>query len=161
MLNNLAPHSRVWIYQANRKLTDSEISQIKNEMTAFIREWASHGNELFGEFEIIEPFFLIVGADEKKCPTSGCSLDSLTRQVKAIGEKINVDFFNRLNIAVINKSGEMELIDMMEFKARAQRDEITSQTIVFNNLIETKAELEENWKTKAADSWHKNLFEII
>lgn len=160
MLNQLAPHSRVWIFQADRSLTDAECNTIRQEMDEFISKWASHGNDLYGQAEVAENFFLIVGVDEKRSPTSGCSLDALNRKVKETGTALGVDFFNRLNIAVEADHG-INLLNMGQFKELARRDEITGQTTVYNNLIENVGELRENWKTTVSQSWHRNLMEIL
>ena len=40
-------------------------------------------------------------------------------------------------------------LSIPEFKKVVKAD-----TVVFNNLVTTKADLEENWKTVAGNSWH-------
>jgi hypothetical protein len=161
MLEKLAPHSRVWIYQATRFLTPDEIQKINNSMQQFIPTWASHGNELYGDFLVADSLFLIVGADEQKSPTSGCSIDTLNRHVKKLGDELQVEFFDRLRVAFYNAEGTLTVLPMHEFKALMKKDEVTGSTVVFNNLIETKADLETKWKSSVKNSWHKNLLEII
>ncbi|MFT4602439.1 MAG: hypothetical protein ACI857_002625 [Arenicella sp.] len=158
---NLAPHSRVWVYQSNKFLSEEEQSTITSEMTEFVQAWASHGNELYGDFSIQNDLFLMVGADESKSPTSGCSLDSLTRKVQELGVKLNIDFFNRLNIAYEDPSTKINLVSLGEFKNLMSSDTITGQTTVYNNLIETVADLDENWRCKVKDSWHTNIIQIL
>jgi hypothetical protein len=158
---NLAPHSRLWIYQANKFLTEEEQKTISEEISEFIKGWASHGNELYGDFSIQNDLFLMVGADESKSPTSGCSIDSLTRKVQEIGDKMKIDFFNRLNIAYEDPSTKIHLVSLGEFKNLMSSDTITGQTTVYNNLVETVADLDENWRTKVKDSWHTNILQIL
>ncbi len=160
MLENLADHSRIWVFQSERKLTQEEENFIHDVLTDFIKGWASHGDDVFGGFNISHSLFVVAGADERKTALGGCSIDSLHGIMKELGKKLNIDFFNRLNIACMNADGEVELLNMAEFKSRAKKDEITGQTIVFNNLIETKADLSDKWKTSVKNSWHKNLLEI-
>ena len=158
---NLAPNSRVWIYQANKFLSAEEQEKISTEMKLFVQGWASHGNELYGDCTVESDLFLMVGADEFKSPTSGCSLDALTRKVKALGDELSIDFFNRLNIAYEDASTKIHLVSLEEFKNLMRSDDITEQTIVYNNLIETVAELDENWRTKVKNSWHNNILQIL
>ena len=157
---NLAPHARVWVYQADRKITDEEKTQLENEMKVFISQWASHGNELYGDFKVEMEYFLVIGADESKSPTSGCSIDALTRKVKELGEELKIDFFNRMIIAYEDEATDIHLIGMGDFKKLMQKDLITSQTTVYNNLIETVADLDDKWRTKVEHSWHQNLLMI-
>lgn len=161
MLDSLAPHSRVWIFQSDRKLNVDEVNHIQIKMSEFIPTWASHGNDLYGEFSINENFFIIVGVDEKRSPTSGCSIDTLTRVIKQLGEELKIDFFNRLNITYLNSANEIELVDMGTFKNLMKKDIVGQGTWVFNNLIENKEELETKWKSRVKDSWHKNLLQIL
>ena len=37
---------------------------------------------------------------------------------------------------------------------------VSAQTIVFNNLVNTKIEYEENWEVPLEDSWHNRFFII-
>lgn len=161
MLDKLAPHSRVWIYQASRFFTPDEAQKIAASMQQFIPGWASHGNELYGDFLVTDSLFLIVGADEKKSPTSGCSIDTLNRHVKKLGDALSIEFFDRLRVAFYDKNNTLHVLPLHEFKALMKKDEVTGSTRVFNNLIETKADLETKWKSSVKDSWHKNLLEIL
>ena len=157
MLNTLPNNAKVFIFQANRQLTSTDITVINDKMKSFLSSWAAHGKELTTEYTIQNNLFLIVGSDEDKVVTSGCSKDSLTHAIHFIGEKLNIDFFNRLNIAYKTKSGNFELASMIDFKKMIEKDEITQNTIVVNNLIETKADLLNCWQVEVENSWHKTL----
>ena len=159
-LTYLAAHSRVWIFQADRFLNEKEIQLVNTTMNDFIPNWASHGNELFGGFELKNALFLIVGVDEEQSPASGCSIDSLTRVVKELGARLNVDFFNRLNIAYLSALGKLELVSMSTFKQLIQAGEVNENTLVFNNLVQNRGELNERWQTQVKNSWHSNLFQL-
>ena len=51
-LQDLAPTSRIWVYQTNRFLTDEEVNWVNRNMENFMPQWAAHGKQLFGAFEI-------------------------------------------------------------------------------------------------------------
>jgi hypothetical protein len=161
ILTKLAPHSRVWIYQANRFLTEAEQLSIEKAMQEFVPKWASHGNELYGDFALSDSLFLVVGADEQKSPTSGCSIDSLNRHIQQIGQQLNVDFFNRLQIAYVDAGGQLKLLPMSDFKVMIKNNVVTADTPVFNNLVLNKAELDSGWRTTIGSSWHKNLLDLV
>lgn len=158
---DLAPHSRVWIFQANRFLSDEEVDALNKEMTPFIQGWASHGNDLYGAHKVEYNLFLIVAVDEQRAPASGCSIDKLMQKVQTLNQQFGVDFLDRLTIAYEDASTKIHLAHMGEFKTLMASDKVTSQTTVYNNLIETVGELETNWRTKVQNSWHKNLLQII
>lgn len=158
---NLAPHSRVWIFQADRFLNEVEVKAIKKDMGEFMQTWAAHGKDIFGDFALEYDLFLIIGADEQRAPASGCSIDTLMRKVQDLGNTFNVNFLNRLLIAYEDPSTKIHLVTMEHFKQLMSKDEVTGQTTVYNNLVENVAELNEKWRTKVANSWHKNLLQVI
>ena len=49
---NLPDNSRVWVYQANRELTQEEIEYISAKALLFIDNWTRHGDDLKGSFTI-------------------------------------------------------------------------------------------------------------
>jgi hypothetical protein len=159
-LNKLAAHSRIWVFQADRFLTESEVQKATAVLTEFIPQWASHGNELYGDFQVESNLFILIGVDETQSHASGCSIDSLTRVIKTIGADLNVDFFNRLAIAYQEKNGNIELVSMQTFKQLIADGSVSHDTIVFNNLVDSQAALNENWVTPVKKSWHTNLFEL-
>ena len=40
---NLPEDSRIWIYQANRKLSGEEVEMINEKAKAFLVNWTAHG----------------------------------------------------------------------------------------------------------------------
>ncbi len=158
--NLLPPYSRVWIFQTDRFLTDSECREIQLRLNEFIPNWASHGNGLNGGFKLEKNLFVIVGVDESQSMASGCSIDSLTRVIKELGISLNVDFFNRLAIAYENQQGKVEIVSMAAFKALISSNQVNYDTIVFNNLVASKEEFDQKWRTNVGQSWHANLFQL-
>ena len=157
MLNLIPDSAKIFIFQANQFLTTKDKLKIEQEMTSFLPSWATHGEKLIADFEVIDNLFLIVGIDESIVATSGCSKDSLTHKVKEIGNILNVDFFDRMTLAYVNADNKIELTDFFTFKQLLQQGGIRLSTIVFNNLITTKADLKNNWKVMVKNSWHKTL----
>jgi len=38
--------SRVWIYQSNRKFLDTELNEVNDSISKFLKTWTAHGSEL-------------------------------------------------------------------------------------------------------------------
>jgi hypothetical protein len=83
---------------------------------------------------------------------SGCSTDSSVRFIKSLGEKFGVDFFNRTNLSFVVKD-KIQVLPMNQLAYAAQNGFINSDTLYFNNLVQTKKELEESWIVPVKDSW--------
>jgi len=56
----MSPHSRVWIYQADRLLSNKEVSFIEDCSKQFLSEWAAHGNALKSSFSVLHNKFLVI-----------------------------------------------------------------------------------------------------
>ena len=46
---------------------------------------------------------------------------------------------------------------MNVFRSKASKGEVTTNTIVYNNTITTKEDLDNNWEVAAKESWHNQL----
>lgn len=98
---NLSPDSRIWFYQTNRELSESEIQSLSVELKEFMKTWAAHGSGLYGDFTFFNPFILTVAVDDSKVPPSGCSIDAFVRFLTNLGAKYNVDFFVRMKTVAL------------------------------------------------------------
>jgi hypothetical protein len=153
---NLPSHSRVWIYQSNRKFTTQEVEFITEKAILFTNQWTKHGSDLQGSFVIKYNQFLILAVDEGFNNVSGCSIDSSVRFVKELEKFMGVDMMNKMNIS-FKDDDHINIVTMSDFKEFIKSNKITSETIVFNNMISTKEELETQWEVSLNNSWHKRF----
>jgi hypothetical protein len=144
--------SRVWIYQADRKLKASEVEEAARVMKDFTESWQSHGKPVYASSEVFEEFFLILFADEEASGVSGCSIDGSVRLVQDLGAKFGIDFFNRLNLACNTVDG-IRIYPNHELLKAIENGEISAHTQVFDNTVEDKAEFEKSWKRTLENSW--------
>ncbi|CAM1349240.1 ABC transporter ATPase [Tenacibaculum halocynthiae] len=153
---NLPDHSRVWIYQADREFTQEEIELISAKALLFIDNWTRHGDDLKGSFTIKYSQFLVLAVDEGFNNVSGCSIDSSVHFVQEIEKELNIDLMDKMNISF--KDGEnINIVKLSDFKKFVDDEKITSNTIVFNNMINTKEDFETKWEVPANESWHKRF----
>ena len=144
--------SRVWVYQSNRLLSIAEALEAEDLIKEFCKEWTSHGADVDAYGNLFFGQFLVLMADETRAGVSGCSTDSSVRFIKQLGEKFGVDFFNRTNLAFIVKE-KIQLLPMSQLTYAGQNFFIDGDTLYFNNLVQTKKELEEKWIIPIKDSW--------
>ena len=153
----LSDSSKLWVFQSDKIITPSNEKFLFDEICPFLNDWSSHGAEIKASFEIKYNLFLIVSVDEEINIASGCSIDKLTNFIIHLSEEIGVDFFNRLNIAYKSKSDKINLQSLSNFKILISDGNINEETIVFNNLINTKKDYIEQWEVQLKNSWHKTL----
>ncbi|SDE38526.1 ABC transporter ATPase [Pedobacter soli] len=154
---SFSPQSRVWIYQSDRKFTSVEENQILNKLAAFTNQWKAHGNELLAKAEIRYGFFIILTVDESQAGVTGCSIDSSVRLIKEIENEYHVDLFNRFNIAY-RVDDEVKVQGKEDFETLVNIKQVTPETIVFNNMVQTLAELDSKWEVPFKNSWHSSVF---
>jgi hypothetical protein len=153
---NLPNNSRVWIYQADREFTDTEIEFIAIKAEEFINQWTRHGDDLKGSFTFKYNQFLVLAVDESFNNVSGCSIDSSVRFVQALEKELELDLMNKMNIT-FKDNDRINLVKLVDFQRFAKEQKVTSDTIVFNNMVHTKEAFENNWEIPAKESWHKRF----
>ena len=151
------PDSRVWIYQSSRLFSVDEALQVEQMMEEFVRTWVSHGVPVKGAAHLLFGQFIVLMADETATGVSGCSTDSSVRLIKQIEKNFGVNMFDRMTLAFVvkDKSGEnrLELLPMAQLQYAIDHGFISADTLYFNNLVQSKEELEENWIIPLKDSW--------
>lgn len=150
--------NRVWVYQANRFLTSQEVISINELLENFVSSWTAHGSALAGKAYVVDNLFIIIEVDEEVAGVTGCSIDKSVNFIKALGEKFLIDFFDRMRVAYISESGELAIASREEFQSLVTQGKITTETIVYNNLVQTSEELQNKWKTTFGSSWHSRVF---
>lgn len=149
-------HSRVWIYQSDRKLTPDERSMILTKGEEFTSSWAAHGNELMAELYVELDHFIIIVLDEQVEAASGCSIDKSMKLVLDLQKELGVNFTNRLISALFVKD-EVVLYPYNEVKLALETSKITGETQVFDNTITNLSGLKTSWLKPLKDTWLKKL----
>jgi hypothetical protein len=67
-----------------------------------------------------------------------------------------VDLFDRMTFTWM-EGGEVKSAPSAAFAALYQAGKINGNTLVFDNLIQTKGELEEKWLKPLNESWHRRF----
>ena len=138
------PSSRVWIYQANRLFTLSEVFEIESILANFIQSWNSHGVPVKGYANLFFGQFVVLMADETATGVSGCSTDSSVRVIRQIEQRFGVNMFDRQMLAFLIKD-KIQLLPLSKFNYAVENNFIDEESIYFNNLVQTKQELLDQW----------------
>lgn len=153
----ISPNAKVWIYQASKQFTESESAKIDAACNTFVEDWSAHGNNLIADYQLFFNRFICLFVDETGFTASGCSIDSSVHFIKSLEKEYNISLLNRTDVAYLSQNGEVKLIDMHGLKEAFDSGEISSETLVFNNLIRTREEMDKNWLIPISDSWQNRL----
>jgi hypothetical protein len=146
------PGSRVWVYQCSRLFTLDEALEIDELLKEFTLQWKSHGTPVKGSAHLFFGQFIVLIADETATGVSGCSTDSSVRLIKDIEQKFSVNMFDRTTLAFVVKD-KIQLLPMSQLQYAVDNGFINNDTLYFNNLVQTKEELESVWIIPVKDSW--------
>lgn len=154
--NTLPEESRVWIYQANRSFTAIEIEELKSKLEVFLENWTAHGGELQAGYNLLYKRFIVIGLNQQSNKATGCSIDASIHFIQHLEKEYNVDLLDKMNVSY--KQGEfIAYKTLTDFRKMAKDRAVSKNTIVFNNLVATKAEFDENWEVPASESWHSRF----
>ena len=153
---SLPDSSRVWIYQANRSFTEEELQEIKEKLDDFIEKWTVHGSDLRASYDIKYNRFITIALDQQLNAASGCSIDASVNFIQQLEKEYGVDLLDKMNVSY--KQGEfIAYKSLSDFRKMAKEKAVSSKTIVFNNLVNNKAEYLSDWEVPASESWHKRF----
>ena len=151
--------SRVWIYQSSRLFSLQEALQLEDILKQFTADWHSHGTKVKGHADLLFGQFIVLMADETTAGVSGCSTDSSVRLIKEMEKLFNVNLFDRQLLAFIVKE-KVQTIPLNQLQYAVDNQFITPESLYFNNLVQTKEELEKDWIISLRDSWLASRIQI-
>lgn len=156
---NFHPKSRVWVYQSSRLFSLGEALEIEELLKEFTVKWQSHGTPVKGAAYLFFGQFIILMADETATGVSGCSTDSSVRLIKDIEQRFSVNMFDRTTLAFVIKD-KIQLLPLSQVIYAFDNGFLNGDTLYFNNLVQTKEELENNWIIPIKQSWLRKRFDL-
>lgn len=152
----LPDSSRVWIYQANRSFSEQESQELSQKLQDFVNQWTAHGADLKASFEIKYNRFITIALDQKMNMATGCSIDASVQFIQELEKDYGVDLLDKMNVSY--KQGDfIAYKTLTDFRKMAKDKAVSPKTIVFNNLVNNKAEYLSDWEVPASESWHNRF----
>lgn len=153
---SLPDSSRVWIYQANRPFTEEELQEIEQKLNTFLKQWTAHGSNLQASYDIKYRRFITIALDQQVQAATGCSIDASVNFIQQLEKEYDVDLLDKMNVTY--KQGEhIAYKSLTDFRKMAKDRAVSPNTIVFNNLVNNKAEYLSDWEVPASESWHNRF----
>lgn len=152
----LPPDAKVWIYQSNRPFTDAELKELEQQIETFADEWVSHNLKLKAFGAVFLHQFIVLMVDENQAGASGCSIDRSVYFLKLVERNYGVELFDRQTFAY-RDGDEVRTVPSQEFARLYRAGAINDETLVFDNLVNTKAAFDRSWIKPLGESWHKRM----
>lgn len=144
--------SRVWIYQSSRPFIEKEVLEVNEQLQHFYAHWHTHGTPVKGWAKLLFNQFIVIMADETATGVSGCSTDSSVRVIKSLERQYDVNFFDRMTITFL-VNGKAQMLPFNQVQYAIDKGYINKDTMLFNNVAGTKAELLTQWLVPLHKSW--------
>ncbi|WKZ64013.1 MAG: hypothetical protein QY315_04285 [Saprospiraceae bacterium] len=155
-LEKFNPDSKVWVFTANRVLSDTEITQINSRLEEFAQSWVSHGDPLSARAFVLHRYFVILAVDNKMYLASGCSIDTAMRFIQTLQIDFDVDLLDRQSFVYL-KDHKPVLIRRKDMKSAYQDGIILDDTLFFDPLVTSWQEMREGFLKPMRDFWMKNM----
>ena len=144
-------NAKVWIYQCERTITESEVDFILDIGNEFTAQWVSHGAPVNGVIDVLYNRFVIVVAEDSG-EIGGCSIDSSVGIIRKVQEELSADFFDRMTLNYSTGEG-IEAVHVNKLDRAISDGLIHAGTTVFNNTITDLHGFRNNWKVPLEKSW--------
>jgi len=150
--NEIPTWSKLWIFPSSRKFYEQEISGLNESIEAFLNCWTNEDQLFNCAYELKYDRFIVISVDDTDISLSLKTHDALSIFIQELEKKFEVILLDKINVCY--KQGEfVQYKDIVEFKKMMKEKGVSSKTIVFDNMITTKEELENNWEINIMDSW--------
>jgi hypothetical protein len=150
--DELSDESRLWIYQIDRDVNESEEQELLNDVKVFLKDWTAHGSKLAASAKIIQHRILIIAADESYSSASGCSIDSQVAFLRELQLKMDIDLFSR-NTIFYRDEDEFKTMELNEFKHQIAMGKLSDETLFYNTTIHKKEQLKDSFIIPVKESW--------
>lgn len=153
----ISSKARIWIYQADRALSEEEVNQIEASGREFSDGWEAHGKTLYASIKVFHQQFIVISVDESINMTTGCSIDSSVAFIRGVVNDFQIDLFGRSKVAFL-VDNEVYLVSLQNIKSKVEEGTIAEETFTFNNLLTDKESFEKQWLTPAKNTWLSRYF---
>ncbi|TCI94229.1 ABC transporter ATPase [Tenacibaculum sp. M341] len=152
--NTLSEEARVWIYPCNRKFYPQEIEEVKQKIENFINNW-KESTDLNASYQLLYNRFIIFST-ENDVEISNKDIDKQVAFILQLQQEYEVELLDKMNVCF--KQGEYtQYKDIKEFKKLIKNKSVNSKTVVFDNLVQTKYDLEHFWEVPITESWYNRF----
>ncbi|HOP42668.1 MAG: hypothetical protein R2810_00015 [Flavobacteriales bacterium] len=151
-LADLPAHARVWVYKSARPLGQAEQKFVREQGSVFCDSWAAHGAALDAAVDVLHDRFVVIAVDEVQAKASGCSIDKSVGFIKDLEYQLNLMLTDRM-VVVFELNGELRSCRLEEVQELLADGTLSGDTIVYDDLVTTKADLDARFQVPLRDSW--------
>ena len=154
--NSLPENSKVWVYPSNRKFYPNEIEEIEVKINAFIETWKSDDENFKASYQFLYHRFIIFIVDVDSVALTNEDIDISVSFILSLQETYDVSLLDKMNVCF--KQGEfVQYKELKDFKKLLKNKALTGKSIIFDNLISIKQDLDNHWEMPIEESWYNRF----
>ncbi len=151
----LSEEARVWIYPCSRKFYPQEIEGLTEKITDFVSTWKQDDENCKASFQVLHHRFIVFYANENTA-IQNSDIDAQVAFILKLQQEYEVELLDKMNVCF--KQGEyIQYKEVKAFKKLLKNKSVNAKTIVFDNLVQTKYELENLWEVPITESWYNRF----
>jgi hypothetical protein len=150
--NNIPDWCKIWVFPSSRKFYENEIEGLNERIETFLTKLSEENESIDCAYNIKYDRFIIITVDDTAKPLNLQAHNAISAFIIELETYYQVTLLDKINVCY--KQGEfVQYKDLIEFKKMMKNKGVSAKTIVFDNMITTKEELETNWEINILDSW--------
>ena len=152
---NLGEESRVWIYPSSRKFYPQELDGLKQQITDFVTNWKSQDENCKASYQLLYERFIVFYVDENTV-IQNSDIDAQVSFIFQLQQEYEVELLDKMNVCF--KQGEfVQYKEVKDFKKLIKNKSVNAKTVVFDNLVQTKYDLDNFWEVPITESWYSRF----
>jgi len=154
--STLPEDAKVWVYPSSRKFYPTEIVEIEQKVKTFVENWKADDENFKASYQFLHNRFIIFVADVTETTITNLDIDASVSFILELQETYKVELLDKMNACF--KQGEfVQYKELKDFKKLVKNKAVTSKTIIFDNLINNKEDLENFWEISIENSWYNRF----
>ena len=150
---SISNDAKVWVYPSSRKFYPTEIEEIEQKVKQFVESWKPEDENFKVSYQLLYNRFIILVADDTETSLTNADIDASVSFILQLQETYKVELLDKMNACF--KQGEyVQYKDLKDFKKLLKNKSVTAKTIIFDNLINNKEDLENFWEITIENSWY-------
>ena len=161
---SLPDTSRVWLYTANRVLTDAECDVVQMALSSFRGSWAAHGTPLRSDSTVLLNQVVVLAVDEGPQIATGCSIDASVAALKSLNSAAtslsDLDVMDRSWVVfhAQEEGADWQRAKLHDFWAMRKAGSLTDEVLILESTVSTLGDLRTSLIKRLGDSWHAHMW---
>jgi len=154
--SEITEEAKVWVYPSSRKFYPNEIDGIENKVKTFLENWKSDDKNFKTSYKFLYNRFIVLFADIENTTLTNSDVDASVSFILSLQQEYEVELLDKMNACF--KQGEyVQYKELKDFKKLLKNKAVTGKSIIFDNLITTKVDFDNNWEIPLEESWYSRF----